>query len=117
MAEEEKAEEAKTEEAGDAGDDEEEKPKKKPKPKKPKAKTGKSEMGGTGEHADKTYEQIMKKDMEYVEGLLRSRDPLTNEEEDFVDWILNREDGRAAYQKFSGKGQGKCLAAAPCVIQ
>ena len=83
---------------------------KKKKPKKPKAKNGKSEMGGTGQYSDKTYEQIVKKDIEYVDALVNSRDPLPNEEEEFVDWILNKPEGRELYKKFNKGGQAKCLA-------
>ncbi|CAB9499762.1 expressed unknown protein [Seminavis robusta] len=95
-----------------AEDEEEDKKKKK---KKAKAKTGKSKLGGSSEHAELTYEEVCKKDMTFVDGLINSRDPISTEEDDFVDWILNRPDGRAMYDKYKG-GAGKC-GVVKCVIQ
>ena len=109
-------EETKAEEGGNEESKDDDEPKKKKKPKKPKAKTAKSEMGGTGEYKDKTYEQILKKDIVYVDGLVNSRDPLANEEEEFVDWVLNKEEGRKLYKKYKAASQAKCMAA-PCSIQ
>ena len=91
-------------------------PKEKPKVKKAKAKTAKSVLGGTGDYAEMTYEKVLKKDIVYVDGLINSRDPLTTEEDDFVDWCLNRDDGRALYSKFKGKSQGKCMVASCTVM-
>ena len=54
--------------------------------------------------------------MPYADGLIRSREPLSAEEDEFVDWVLNKEDGRELHKKYTGKGQSKCKAG-PCTIQ
>jgi len=40
---------------------------------------------------------------------------LTDEEEAFVDWILNKPDGREMYQKY--KGGAGCMTGVACIIQ
>ena len=86
----------------------------KKKEKKAKKKTPKSEMGGSGEHKDKTYEELIKKHMDYVNSLIRGTDQnISAEEDEFVDWVLNTKEGRELYQKFKN-GPG-CMAS--CVIQ
>ena len=92
-----------------ANEEKEEKKKKEKKPKTPKAKNGKTVIGGEGKYKEETFEDIVKKDIEYVDGLVNSKDPISAEEDDFVDWLLNKEDGRALYSKFRGKAQGKCM--------
>lgn len=109
---EEEKEDAPAEEA-DADAEQEKKKKKKA---KPKAKNAKSEMGGDGEYSDKTYEEICKKDIQWVDDLVNSKERLSNEEEEFVDWILNKEDGRAIHAKYRGRAQSKCMAVS-CSIQ
>ena len=112
----EEKEEEKQETPEEGGEAEAEPEKKKKKKAKPKAKNGKSEMGGDGEYSDKTYEEICKKDIHWVDQLVNSKERLSNEEEEFVDWILNKEDGRAIHAKYRGKAQGKCTAVS-CTIQ
>jgi hypothetical protein len=109
-AEETKTEEGKTDEGNAEGKKKQEEKKKKPK--KSKAKTAKSEMGGKGQYSDKTYEKILKTDMDYVRDLISSRTPLPQEEEDFVDWVLNTKDGRALHEKYKKAAQSKCK----CII-
>ena len=104
------------EEAADGDDGDGETEKKKKKKAKPKAKNAKSEMGGDGEYSDKTYEEICKKDIHWVDNLVNSRERLSNEEEEFVDWILNKEDGRAIHAKYRARAQSKCMAVS-CTIQ
>jgi len=102
----------------DGNDDDAKKTKeKKKKAKKAKAKTAQSEMGGTGQYADKTYGDICKEDIAWVTALINSKEQLSNEEEEFVDWCLNKEDGRACYAKWKAKGGGGggCMPGA-CVL-
>jgi len=84
-----------------------------PKKKKSKAKNQDSVLGGNGDYAEKTYKQVCKEDMEYVDKLINSKDPLGEKEEEFVDFLLNVEAGRKLYSTWKKKSQGGCQ----CTIQ